>query len=371
MELGGYGFDKPELLKIAEEIYSLKSKKQDLELTLHSERFHFQYIPKRKHLAEHEVTFRLLWIIPVTFVVIASICMVVYYIFHSDELVANGPIGVLFLFAMLIMVFGGYTAFRLWKREIHMLTLLWVSKNTEKATSFAKKHDINTFQNDEEVSRTRIEMLESEITSIEQRILQLEERQKQLLEEKRKGEEYLRKKGVLYDENPKTFQSDKKFSLREDSMNSVSIQELHEFYMKEEQYTRNYLQQLENKVQQINKQITRIDDDIEGVKKTCFFVICTYVLLVMIQSIFSGFLGAITSVLCIFITIAMVFYAEKKCKLPLILYLVEHEHPMIQEYAFCHNMVPVRLKREEILEKMTTLQLELEGIKEKKKALDL
>ena len=45
MEIGGYGYEKPELLKMAEQIYSCKCEKQDLELQLSSEKFHYSYIP--------------------------------------------------------------------------------------------------------------------------------------------------------------------------------------------------------------------------------------------------------------------------------------------------------------------------------------
>ena len=370
MELGGYGFEKSELLKIAEEIYALKSKKQDLELTLHSEKFHYKYIPKRKHLAEHEVTFRLLWIIPTTLLVVVTACFMLYYFFHSEELVGNGPTAIILLFATLITFFGGYTAFRLWKREIRMLTLLWISKNPEKAVAFAKNYDINTFQNDEIISKERIEMLEEEIANIDTKILQLEQQQQQLVDAKKKNEEFLREKGVLFDTKPTISQKSGKFSLREESIGAGDIRDLFEYYSKEEQYNLNYLRQLDSKLQQINKQITSIDDGLEEVKKTFIFIICVYILLVIIQSAFSGFLGGITSIVCIFISIGMVLYVENKCKLPIILYLVEHEHPLIQEYAFCHNMIPVRIKREEIIEKMQELQSELDAIKAKKQALD-
>lgn len=375
MELGGYGFEKPELLKIAEEIYALKGKKQDLELSLHSEQFHYKYIPKRKNLVEHEVIFRLLWIIPITVFVIAAISYIILYITNIDEYGREGQVagamGVALLGTTLLAAFGGYVAFKLWKREIRMITLLMFSKNSDIASSLASKYDINTFQNDEELSKTRIEMLESEIASIDQQIMLLDERQQQLLEEKRKGEEFLRQKGVLFDEKPNALKTNGKFSLREDSMNSANIQELYEYYVKEEQYTLNYMRQVDSKLQQVNKQITRIDDDFENVKKTCFFIVCIYISLIIIQSVFTGFMGIVTSILCIFISICLVIYVEKKCKVPFILYLVENEHPMIQEYAFCHNMVPVRLRREEILEKLEYLQLELEGIRAKKQALDL
>ena len=366
MELGGYGFEKPELLKLAEEIYELKSKKQELELTLHSEQFHQQYIPKRKQLAEHEVTFRLLWIIPITILVVSSLIFILCCMFDSESID-----GLSLLFCSIFVAFGGYAAFKLWKREIHMLKLLWLSKNPEKAIEFSDKHDITTFQSDEEASKQRIAMLEEEITGIDAKLKQLEEQHEQLLEAKKKGEDFLKEQGVLFDETPNVPKPEGKFSLREESMGGGDIRDLFEYYSREEQYNRNYLQKLDIKLQQINKQITQIDEDVDNVKKMCIFFVCVYVLLVIIQSAFSGVLGGITSVICMAISVYLIVYAESKGKMPVILYLVEHEHPMIQEYAFCHNMVPVRIKREELMEKMDTLRRELDNLKEKKRALDI
>lgn len=369
MELGGYGFEKSELLKIAEDIYALKSKKQDLELTLSSEKFHYKYIPKRKNLAKHEVLFRLLFIVPITIIVVATTCFMIYSVFNSDIFVGNGPLGIVLLFATLTSVFGGYITVRLWMREIRMLALLWMSRNPEKAAAFSKKFNINTFQNDEENSRNRIEMLEAQIAHIDQRVTKLEDEQKQLLEQKKKEEDFLREKGVLFDYNPNASIKNGKFSLREESIGMGDAHALHEFYLREEQYTQNYLLQLEGNLQRINKQIVQIDEDFEQVKKLIvFFVIC-YILLIVMQGAFSGLLGSVTAVICFGISLAVCFVLEKKCAMPIILYLLEHDSSLVQEYAFRNNMVPVHLKREELLEKMQYLQKELDDIKKRKREL--
>lgn len=369
MELGGYGFEKSELLKIAEEIYALKSKKQDLELTLHSEQFHSQYIPKRKHLAKHEVGYRLLFIIPMTAVTLVVLFIMLTYLTDTSLLVGNGTGGVVLLFSTLAFFFIGYPTFKLWKREIRMLMLLSISNNPEKAMRFSKRFDLNTFENDEHVSNTRIQMLKAEIANLDSSIAQLEVRQKELIEQKKKGEDFLRKQGILFDENPNATKQTGKFALREESINMGDAQELHEFYLKEEQYMVNYLLQLDGKLQKINKDITQIDDDFDEVKKNLVIAGIIYVLIVLVQGAFSGVLGVATSVICSVVTIFAFFYLENKCKLPIIRYLIEHENSLIQEYAFCHNMVPVRIKREEMLEKITCTQKELDEIKKKRESL--
>lgn len=355
MEIGGYGFEKSRLLKIIEEIYSLKSKKQDLELTLYTEQFHYKYIPKRRDMVRDEVYSRLLLLIPLT--IVLAIC------FYCICFVRDGLI---LLPAMLIFVFGGYTALRLWKREIKMFTLLWLSLRPENAAVFWKKFDINTFQNDEANSRNRIEMLEAQIAHINQQITQLQNEQKQLLEHKNEEENLLKEKGVLFDSNPKVSVECGKFSLREESIGMGNAHDLFEFYSKEEQYTKNYLLQLEGKLQRLDKQIHQIEDDFQQVKKILIcFAIC-FVLLIIIQSAFSGVWSLITSMICFAVSLAVCLYLEKRCSPPIIMYLLEHDSNLVQEYAFRHNMVPVHVKREEMLHKMKYLQNELDDIRNAK-----
>ncbi len=371
MELGGYGFEKTELLKLTEEIYELKNKKQATELQLSSEQFHYQYIPKRKQLAEHEVLFKLLWIIPTSLLVLASLVIVVYFYFNTHLFQNNGPLGVLYLFAMLTLVFGGYTAFRLWKREIHMLTLLYISKNPERSSAYIKKHEIHTFQKDEMMSKKRIEMLQAEIDGYEKKIEELTKRQEDILEEKNKTEKILKENAVLLNKGIEEKDSKGKLSLKQDSMNGANIQELFEYYSKEESYIKNHLKELDGRLQQLNKSITKIDDDFEQAKRTCILFVGVYIFIVLIQGVFTGILASLTSLLCIVISIFLFLYVEKKCKNAIILYLIEHENPVVQEYAFSRNMLPVRIKRQELVEKITGLQLTLDEIQAKKKLLDV
>lgn len=364
MEIGGYGFEKPKLLKIAEDIYALKSKRQDLELTLSSEKFHYQYIPKRKDVVQSEVYSRLVLLIPLTILVISSLGYVLL------SLADPGSVhGMSLLVAMFILVCGGYATIRLWIREIRMFSLLWISLKPEKSVAFFKKFDINTFQNDEENSRNRMEMLEAEIAHINQRIAQLETEQKQLLEQKKKEEDLLRENGVLFDRNPNISNTSGKFSLREESIGMGDAHALHEFYSKEEQYAKNCLLQLEGKLQRLDKQIVQIDDDFEQVKKILIFFVICYVLVILIQSAFSGLLGSFMAAICFVVSLVVCFLLEKKCSMPIILYLLEHDSSLVQEYAFRNNMVPVHLKREELLEKMQYVQKELDDLSKAKKEL--
>lgn len=369
MEIGGYGYEKPELLSIAEKIYDYKSQKQDLELTLGSEHFHYSYIPKRKKLVEHEVVFRLLFIIPYTLLLVGALCVVISYMSDLEEMRQNGSAGVILLFSVLLLVSGCYFDGKLLLREFRMLVLLYISRNPEQAMRFSKKYDINTFQSDEAKSKERIQMLESEIASLDEQIDKLIIRQNQLLAEKKQREDILRKKGILFDEDPNKPKQEGKFTLKEESMGTVDAQELHEFYLKEEQYVQNYLLQLDGKLQHINREITEIDENFENVKKKILISLVIYILVALVQSAFSGVLASITSMICLIGGFCYIFYLERKCKRPILLYLVEHDSSLTTEYAFCNGIVPVKQKREELLEKIEHYQKELVEIKKKKESI--
>lgn len=366
MEIGGYGYEKPELLKVAEEIYSCKCEKQDLELQLGTERFHYSYIPKRKQRIEGSVVSQLFFIILLSLVVLGIIYILVDYMMNYSEMRENGAAGVAFLFSVLLLILVGYIDLKMIKQELEMMALLFVSMKPEQSLRFAKKHDINTFQSDEIKSREKIKLLEEKIGFLDRKILELTEKQKAMLEEKEQREEVLRRKGVLFDEKPDETKKTGTFSLKEENFGTQDALQLHEFYTHEEQYINNYLLQLDGRLQKINKEIIAIDDDFEIIKKQFLFFVIIYVLVAVVQSAFTGIASTITSILCMIGSVCYIIYLERKCKRPVLLYLVEHDSRLTMEYAFCNNMVPVRNKRKELLETIEGYKKELAEIKKKK-----
>ncbi len=369
MEIGGYGYEKPELLRITEEIYDCKSKKRELELKLSSAKFHQSYLPQRREIAGTSATTHMFVIFPLTMIIVAAVCVIVYYMLNAGELKGNAVAGFMLLFSFLAIPFVGYADVMLIRREIGYLALLYASRNSARAKSFCQKHDIITLQRDEEKTKQQIAMLTDQIAAIEQKIAGLIKQQENLLKEKEEREETLRNKGILFDENPNKPVSEGKFTLKDDGMGTLNARDLYEFYLKEEQYIINTRLQLEAKIQRIDKEITAIDDDFETVKKHMLFFVAVYILVAIVQSAFSGIWGTITSMICIIASISYIFYFEKKCKRPILLYLVEHDSQLIKEYAFRNGCVPLKHKREEMLLMMKQNEEELEDIKKRKESI--
>lgn len=369
MEIGGYGYEKPELLRIIEEIYDCKSKKRDLELKLSSAKFHQSYLPQRREIAGTSATTHMFVIFPLTMIIVAAVCFIVYYIQNAGDLRGDVGAGFILLCSMLVIPFVGYADEVLIQREIGYLALLYADKNSARAKAFCQKHDIITLQRDEEKTKQQIGMLTEQIAAIEQKIADLTKQQENLLKEKEEREETLRNKGILFDENPNKPVSEGKFALKDDGMGTLDARDLYEFYLKEEQYMRNTRLQLEAKLQQMDKEIAAVDDDFEAVKKNIIFFLVIYILVAIVQSAFTGVLRGATSIICIIASVSYIFYFEGKCKRPVLLYLVEHDSKFVKEYAFRNECVPIKHKKEELLLMMKQNEEELEDIKKRKESI--
>lgn len=392
-------YDSPEFVKIAEEIYEYQGKKQELELSLSSERFHYGYISKRKDLVVHEVLFRLLFIVPLTLLLIVAIFFMLFIFLESREEdseatqsvvldsveapfsgsadtggSSDASIQVAFLFCTLFVVFCGYADIKLLIRETKMLILLSVSRDNEKALRFAKKHDINTFQSDEYQSREKINWMESEISLIDDRILELRKKQQKLLDEQAEAERRLQveaERKLQEEEALRDEVSDAQggFTLKKISMGTQNADMLYEFYRSEEHYIQNDLLRLEGQLLHTEKEIVKINEEFLEIKKKIILSLAVFLFLIVMQSVFTGIAAIITNFICLIAGLIYVFYVEKKWKHPILLYFIENDSDLTKEYAFVNNILPAKMRREELLNEMDHYKKELINIKKKREAI--
>lgn len=391
MEIGEYGYKKPELVSLSEQIYEYKEENRKLKFELSSEKFHYSYIPKRKKLVKHEVIFRLLFIIPLTLMLLICINYVCLFSLKLEQsktesemtsettedewmmgdgsITLDGSMIVVFLLCLIMLVFGGYADIKLLIREFKMSARLIVSMNNVSAMRFAKKYGINTFQSDEYKSKEKIKWLETQIELNENKILALLQQRQKILEEKTKEEiSSIENQGLSNNELQEGLQEGK-FTLRKINMGTVDAAQLHEFYLREEQNINQRLLRLDGKLQRVEKKIVTIEEDFEEVKRKVKFSLILFVILIVIQGAFSGIAAIVTSFICLIVSLVYVFYAESKWKQPILLYLIENESKLTREYVFCNDIVPVKMERNEVLEEIQDCKKELADIKEKKESI--
>lgn len=346
MEIGGYGYEKPEYVRLAEQIYQCKNDKEALELELNNTRFHYKYIKKRKDLVRHEVILRLFYIIALA--VFLYICMTSFFIFATP--------------------FVLYGEWKLITRECKMLFMLSYNWKPEHMKWIAEHFDIDTFQNDTIRTEKKIEALEGQIAVCENELQRLNQTREELIQKRQQQEDVLRKHGILYDTNPA--KQNGKLSLKEEDGWVNDIQELDEYYRKEEQYLKHLISHVDNTIERYNKEITEIDQQFDTAKKLLIFAAIIFVLIVVLQNALHGVAYTISSIVCVIISIIAILYLERRCKQPILAYLVEQNKPIVADYAFTHGLVPVAEKRREYIDNKEKYEKELVEVQKKRRELD-
>lgn len=374
MELGGYGFEKSELIDIAEKIHKYKGEKQQLEVQLSSEEFHRSYIPKRENMTGGRIMANLPIVLAFSLgVLILAVTVVCCIIADSED-----KIGYAFpmLGAGLFVAYMARTGFPLLKEELQMLVLFAYSSKPERAMRFAKKHSISTFQDDRLRCDERISNLKAQIEAIDESIAELEKRQNDLIDAAKKREDVLKKYDIIKDENPNNILGDSgasgkpSLSLKKNDMDSVDISELYEYYDKEESFTRYIIKDLEFKLDSVNKEMSMIDEEFEQVKKRIIIFIIILIFAAVIQGAIHGIIGDLIGVVCFIAGVVAVFAIERACRGPIIRYLVEQESPLVSEYCFKYDVIPVKHRRQKILAMIKQNEAALADVKNRKQMLD-
>lgn len=365
METAGNPYEKSDILVIAEQIYEIKGKLQDLNLALEDEKFHARYIPKRRELAYTQSASRMFYIILLSAVVI--ICFIGFLIgacMGSDL----GNFAIFLIPAGGVVIFGGYVDFKLIRQQMAIFPLLHLNFNEEKALRYSSKKNITTYQSDEIASKRKIALLESGIEQLSEKLGELEQKQQELICNKEEREALLKEKGILVENENKAEIGG--LSLKQSDDFGDNIQELFELYSSEENYISKYLDRLLFRLEEINREIVSIEDNFQLAKRKILIGIICFFFLVVLQSVFNGGMEKLFVLFSSILSIFGMLYLDKTCSGAIVTYFVEHESKWTSEYAFLNNLVPVRYKREELLALIEQNQKELKEIKKKKDALD-
>lgn len=364
METVGTTYEKSEIQVIAEQIYETKGKLQDLKLALEDEKFHAKYIPKRREMAYTQSASRMFYIIILSVIVIFCVIS-----FVSGE-VAGPAMGIFMIATGGIAIFCGYIDFILIRQQIAIQSLLHYSFREEKALRYSGEKEITTYQSDEIRSKKKIELLEEEIAQLSDKLENLESKKEKILRKKEETEQLLKEKGILIDPDLAKANLTGRLSLKQEDISSDNIQELFELYSGEEKYILQYLDRLSFRLEEINREIMSIEDNYEKAKTKIVLGVICFILLIIFQMLFSEKLEKLFVLIACIICIAGAFYLDKTCTRPILMYFVEHESKWTSDYAFINNLVPVRYKREELLEVIERNKIELKEIQDKKNALD-
>ena len=375
MEIGQYGYQKSELLQVSEQIYELKSKKQQLELQLSSEEFHQKYIPKRENMIKARIRANLPLIIGLFLVFVFCVVLWVEFFMDYSTNRQDGFYGVLLLGSGLFIILSIKYLYKLGKEESEMAIRFIYSRNPDKAMHFAEKYDIKTFQDDRIRTESKIDNLKEQILVYDNEIHNLELRQQEIIDEKIKQEETI-KNDAKEDKISKTNEikdTEKNgafsFSLKQRDEFTTDIRELDEYYSKEQDYVLMNIKDIDFKITALDKDIAGIDEEMQIVKKRITIFIVAFLIAAVIQGFITGFVGGIYGLVCLIVSLIAIFSIERACRGPVIRYLVEKESELVAEYCFRNDVVPLKQKKKELQLLMKQQEEALEDIKRKKRAL--
>lgn len=336
-------YQKPELIRISEQIFRKKEQKKELELTLSELKLQYRYISVRKNMVIQKALFQFV-ILVVTFLWAMQWINNVFSMFWSAVL--------LFFDAYLLV------------KEVKVIVLLILSCNVNIALDLADRYNIKTFPREKKRVEEQMHTIQIQIDDLNKELTELELEKAERIKEQKMQEAVLRKSNVLFDEKPSGT-----LSVKKSTTFGIDSSELYEYYIREKQYINEYLIKLSGKMQYIDKETVRIEEDFGNAKKKLLFFAVFFILIIIVQSTFEGIFLSVTNVICFVGGIFAIFFLESTCKKPILMYLIEQESNLTKEYAFVHNLTPIKAKRADLLEEIEQCKKEIAEIKVKMEEL--
>lgn len=358
-----------ELIKVADRLNRCNESKVMLEIELCNEEFKLKYIHRRRKLTASKARSRMLYIVPFTLVELGCIVGFISSIIeHKNEGYSEGVM-ISMLLSLLGFFFCGIVCIKLWLPELKLLGKFNVfSRNKDEDKGAV------TFDTERRKSEERITVLKTELKTIEDEI-------KHLSAKKRERELYLRTQ--LLEEKAKVFLGEKpasdipqasksglSFSIKKEEISNVQAEEMLKNVTEELRMAEREKVRLELEDKKLQDGIIDIDLGIIDVrdKITAFILIGT--ILTIIVSMFSGPIMHILGVVWCAIILPYMFWLFTVCRMPLVLYLVEHDHKQIQDYAFTHSLTPLYKKRRELAREIADNANEIHKLESKKQEIE-
>lgn len=340
-------YQKPELMRISEQIYRKKEEKKELEIRLSETKLQYRYISVREENMRHKAVLQ--------FLIIAVLL----------------PFSLMCFTDIFSMFLGWYLLlFNIWLlvKEVKTVGLLILSCDTEWTLTFAENHDIKTFPRERKRVAENMKKLQLHLDEISQELMELDLQKREYIKAQEDREATLRKHGVLFDEMPEK-KEEGAFSLKESAVSYIDVSQLYEFYIRDERYENEYLTKINGELQYMDKQIVQLNDDFQTAKKKILLFIVLAVFMFIVEGALDGIALAVTNMICLAGSIAGMLYLYGTCKQPIIMYLIEQESNLTKEYAFIHSMAPIKTRRTDLLEEKERCEKEIAEIKKKRAEL--
>ncbi len=358
-----------ELIKVADRLNRCNESKVMLELELCNEEFKLKYIHRRRKLTASKARSRMMYIVPFTLVELGCIVGFVSSIIELKNVGYSEGVMISMLLSLLGFFFCGFICIKLWLPELKLLGKFNVfSRNKDEDKGAV------TFDTERRKSEERITVLKTELKTIEDEI-------KHLSAKKRERELYIRTQ--LLEEKARMFLGEKpasavprasksglSFSIKKEEISDAQAEEMLKNVTEELKMAEREKVRLELEDKKLQDGIIDIDLGIIDVRDKITAFILIGAILTIIVSMFSGPIMHILGVVWCVIMLPYMFWLFTVCRMPLVLYLVEHDHKQIQDYAFTHSLTPLYKKRRELARDIADNANEIHKLESKKQEIE-
>ncbi len=358
-----------ELIKVADRLNRCNESKVMLELELCNEEFKLKYIHRRRKLTASKARSRMMYIVPFTLVELGCIVGFVSSIIELKNVGYSEGVMISMLISLLGFFFCGFFCIKLWLPELKLLGKFNVfSRNKDEDKGAV------TFDTERRKSEERITVLKTELMTIDNEI-------KHLSAKKRERELYLRTQ--LLEEKAKVFLGEKpasaipqasksglSFSIKKEEISDAQAEEMLKNVTEELRMAEREKVRLELEDKKLQDGIIDIDLGIIDVRDKITAFILIGAILTIIVSMFSGPIMHILGVVWCVIMLPYMLWLFTVCRMPLVLYMVEHDHKQIQDYAFTHSLTPLYKKRRELAREIADNANEIHKLESKKQEIE-
>lgn len=350
MQMNWDGFENPEIVEVAGQLHSLRARRRMCLFEIDEELFYQKQIPHRKARTLSKLRVTLLWLVPLTIVVVSVINFLIYLLKISGN--AFWIMGsVLFLLFMAPVCLVG------WGREIMLLRFFYVGKKTV-------YYDL-----EQNKSAYKVAELEREISTLDAQIDPLEIRYVQLCEEQKKEEQCRqeeKEKQSSQEKDADIASGEKHFSLRKNVLDDIQITEISSSYDRDIQRVKDKISEEEKKIRQCEKNIADIDVEFAASKKKTLEGLVIIAVVTLLQYIPEQKMQMLFTIIAIIPTLVLLFFYYKEFREAVFDYYFEHEPRRFKDYAFRNDMTTNGQKISESRKEIRWMQREIQWLEDEK-----
>lgn len=241
-------------------------------------------------------------------------------------------------------------------KEIKVITQLLLNCDVEIVSDFVSRHNLNTILNDRKNIEKQIQVIQLRIDEKNKKLMELNIQKDEFTNVQKNRNNILHKHGISLDNQ----HLESNLSLKKCGVLDSDVSDLYEYYILKERHLNEHLSNIVEELQNKDKEMLRLEDEFEKVKKKLLLFVIIFIFAIAIQNLFDR-IDLLILIYIIFTVILIYYY--RTCKNTIVMYLIEKESSLTKEYAFVNDIIPIKSKKRDLLKEKKQCEIEIAEIK--------